>query len=125
MILPPPPTPPSSSTHEDEDRGPHHHQIIERRQSIAYFVNVNETTEATFVAEIREILHDVETYQSKLQTVLANRHLFNWKHSYPFDAYMYMLGKHLFPNTTRNLAEIFGAQPQEDGSEITSGATCT
>ena len=85
---------------------------------ISYFVDVATATSSAvvsgakdgrrFVANIEQILGDGETYNKKLELVLANRHLFDVTGPYVFDTYMYMLQAALYPETRRDAAQLFG-----------------
>jgi hypothetical protein len=62
---------------------------------ISYFADV--TNKTSFLASVDRILADKEGYKTRLQNVLDNRDLFDWRTEAPFDTYMYMLQSHLFP----------------------------
>jgi len=67
---------------------------------LSYLIDLDEVrTRDEFLAALRNILQDVETFQRKLQAVLQHRHLFDWHTLYPFDTYMYLLQAHLYPET--------------------------
>jgi hypothetical protein len=67
---------------------------------ISYFADV--TNKTSFLASINSILADKEGYQTRLQNVLNDRDLFDWRTEAPFDTYMYMLQSHLFPDLRTN-----------------------
>jgi hypothetical protein len=77
-------------------------------EQISYFMDMTTLDETTFVRELSTILNDTETYQRKLDLVLANRHLFDWTGIYPFDTYMYMLQAFLYAETRHNPTDLFG-----------------
>jgi hypothetical protein len=67
---------------------------------LSYFADV--TNKSSFLASINSILADKEGYQMRLQNVLNDRDLFDWRTEAPFDTYMYMLQSHLFPELRTN-----------------------
>ena len=67
---------------------------------LSYFVNVS--NQQSFQSTLSRLLYNTsnEEYYDRLDGVLANRDLFDWKTSLvPFDTYMYMLQAHLYPET--------------------------
>jgi hypothetical protein len=62
---------------------------------ISYFADV--TNQTSFLASINSILADKKGYERRLQNILNDRDLFDWRTEAPFDTYMYMLQSHLFP----------------------------
>ena len=60
---------------------------------VSYFADV--TNEASFMASIENIVADKKGYEERHRNVLANRVLFDWTTSIPFDMYMYQLQAHL------------------------------
>jgi hypothetical protein len=70
---------------------------------ISYFADV--TNKTSFLASINDILADKEGYKTRLQNVLDNRDLFDWRTEAPFDTYMYMLQSHLFPELRTNATQ--------------------
>jgi len=74
---------------------------------ISYFVDVSNKT--VFLSSIDTILRDTPKYKQKLIAVLENRALFDWHTHVPFDAYMYMLQCHLWPELRRNVTGQYSA----------------
>lgn len=67
---------------------------------ISYFADVT-SNQSSFLASIDSILADKEGYQKRLQNILNDRDLFDWRTEAPFDTYMYMLQSRLFPDLVR------------------------
>jgi len=64
-------------------------------------VEVNLTSKDEFQKGLDPIIKDMDgsLYQEKLQHVVSNRDLLDWRSGIPFDAYMYMFQRKLFPKS--------------------------
>jgi hypothetical protein len=65
---------------------------------VSYFADV--TNQTAFLEAIDNILADQQGYEEKLATLLENQGLFDWTTLTPFDTYMFMLSRHLWPDTS-------------------------
>ena len=67
---------------------------------LSYFANVSDRT--SFLNALDGILENRDSVDTKLNTVLENRKLFDWTTLVPFDTYMYMLQAQLWPESRVN-----------------------
>ena len=68
---------------------------------LSYFVTMTSSTtnKGEFLKSLDDILKDDKGYRQRHQAVLQHRSLFDWTTLYPFDAYMFMLQKDVYPET--------------------------
>jgi hypothetical protein len=69
-------------------------------QSLSYFANVSSNNRDRFQKDIQAILAEKangDGYREKLQNLILNQDLLDWKTIIPFDTYLYMLSVHMFP----------------------------
>lgn len=74
---------------------------------ISYFTDIKRLKQeaeessppSTFVKALKKILANEGEYQEKRNLMMAHLPYFDWKTTYPFDTYMYMLQAHLYPET--------------------------
>lgn len=69
-------------------------------EKLSYFADVTGDRNA-FLSSIDDIQADQYGYEQKLEAIVANRDLFDWKTLTPFDTTMYMLLCHLEPEYCR------------------------
>jgi hypothetical protein len=67
---------------------------------ISYFADISQ--EQSFLQDIHRIMADKVGYIQKQQNVMANRDLFDWETTIPFDMFMYKLESKLWPESTKN-----------------------
>jgi hypothetical protein len=62
---------------------------------ISNFANISDRK--VFMRDVRNMAKDIEDWENKMQHVLLNRELFDWKTLVPFDVYVYQLSVQLWP----------------------------
>jgi hypothetical protein len=74
------------------------HQSFIDWDVLSYFVPLGvNASDISFMQSLDVILGDMQGIEKKAQNVLDNRDLFDWDTLVPFDAYMYMIEAHLWP----------------------------
>ena len=66
---------------------------------LSYFVNV--TSRTAFIESLQAVLDDPNGYEQRQAAVFEHQPLFDWQTLYPFDTYMYMLQKDLYPKISK------------------------